>query len=139
MKIKIDITKAKQKLERIRQRANTLPWGEAGDIILKEIDASFDKGGSYKSQGSFEGGNRRWVKRKKAAKHPILQKTQAMRRGIDKIVSIKEVAIKSAKVYSATQQEGDKSRNISARPFVILHIKAKKGIKKIFIKHLSSV
>jgi phage gpG-like protein len=139
MKIKIDITRAKKKLARIKDKVKTLPWDVVGDIVLQEIDASFDKGGSYKKQGSFEGGSRKWVKRKKPAKHPILQKSQKMRRRIGKIVKSNEVTVKSAMAYSATQQYGDKSRNISARPFVIFHKIAKKKIIKKFIAHLSSV
>lgn len=135
----IDISRAEAKLKRILKQADNLPWNKAGDIVLKSIDQGFEKGGQYKKQGSFEGGNRRWVKRKKFAKHPILQKSRRMRRRIRKIVRANSVQIKSTMPYSATHQFGDQSRNISARPHIVMPPPNNKEIQKLFIAHLSNV
>jgi len=135
----VDISGAQKKIEAIKKQAQSIPWYAIGDIILKEIDASFDKGGAYEKEGSFEGGTRRWVKRKKPVKNKILQKSLRMRRRIRRIAKANGVTIKSTMPYSAAQHYGYKKRNLDARPFIILHIKARKDSLKLIRAHLSDV
>jgi len=130
-----NIDKALEKIKQIEKRSRTLPWSQAGNILLKSIDDNFQLSGRYKQEGSFEGGSRKWVKTKKR-KNKILVKSGKLKNRIKKIVSTRGVKIKSSLAYSAAQQYGFKKRNLPARPFIVHQEKDIKTIGSIFKEHM---
>lgn len=133
-----NIDNALKKIKMIEKRSRNLPWNQVGNILLKSIDDNFQVGGRYKKAGSFEGGSRKWVKTKKR-KNKILVKSGRLKNRIMKIVSARDVKIKSALAYSAAQQYGYKKRNLPARPFIVHQDRDIKTISSIFKKHMIGI
>ena len=133
-----NIDKALEKINMIEKRSRTLPWSQAGNILLKSIDDNFQLGGRYKQEGSFEGGSRKWVKTKKR-KNKILVKDGDLKNRIKKIVAVDGVEIKSSLAYSAAQQYGYKKRNLPARPFIVHQKKDIKTIGTVFKNHMIGI
>ncbi len=136
MGIRIDTSKAQEKIKRILKRLDTVPWNEVGDILLVSIDKNFQVGGRYKEQNSFEGGSRKWEPRKRPARHRILDKSGNMRRRVRKIATRNGLRIVSSQPYSPTQQLGSRSKNIAARPFIVMQAEDKVRASEIIKRHL---
>ena len=90
----------------------------------------------YKEQNSFEGGSRKWEPRKRPARHRILDKSGNMRRRVRKIATRNGLRIVSSQPYSPTQQLGSRSKNIAARPFIVMQAEDKVRASEIIKRHL---
>lgn len=133
--ITIDASRAISKLQEAANRTATLPWLQAGQIVISSIHHNFDVGGRY-SEGSPIGGGRKWKARKQAKPWPILQKTGRLKFGHYAVKEDNGVTIGNKVIYQAVHNFGYPASNIPARPYMVVQPRDLGNIIQLFVKHL---
>lgn len=103
----------------VRRAQNMRPvWNKVDRLLRISIDKNFQVRGRPK-----------WRRRKRPAKHPILEKSGKLRGSIDARHFISGVDVGTPVVYAATHQFGRGA--IAARPFVVAQESDKEQIVKL--------
>lgn len=95
------------------------------DLVADSIQKNFDVGGRP----------RRWKRRKKPARHKILDKSSRLRRSVDVRVTRRWIIARSPLPYAAVHQFG--FQNIPARPFLVVLKKDERAIATLIEKQLT--
>jgi phage gpG-like protein len=136
--ITLRLNRAIEQINNIEQNLNNLNWNRIGRIGLNAIEKNFQMEGRYSRQDSEIGGSKKWEKRKDNLSHPILSKSRKMRGGIRAVLTGRGVKLISDEIYSATQNYGDRSRNIPARPFMTLHPSDIRKMEEEIVRQLTT-
>ena len=124
--VKVDSRRARNRIRKLIQRIDTLPWREAGEIVKLSVKVNFVLGGSPK----------KWTPRKVDVPWPILRKTDKLMNSIYVNKLRNGVAVGSRKPYQAVHNFGFPPRNIPARKYLFAKKEDIVNINKLFKKHL---
>jgi len=124
--LKINSKRALNRLDRIANNLNTIPWGKIGELAKKSVQTNFTAGGRPV----------KWRKRKDNKPHPILIKSGILKNSIYSETHKFGVTIGSRVPYQAVHEYGYQPRNIPARPYLMLQTSDKVMIKKMIKKHI---
>ena len=132
------IKEAIQKINRVVKRADTLPWLAAGVNLKLSVQKNFDVGGRYNAASSEnQGGNNRWVPRKKNYSHPVLKKTGKLKMNHSVRVTQNGVAVENrGLVYNAVHNYGYNFGGIPRRAYLVAQENDLKDIKNMFETHI---
>ena len=136
IKIKIDSSGLKNKLNRLVHRAETIPYDKCATVVLNSVMDNFDAGGRYSKKGTPKGGSRKWAKRKDALSHPILKKSGRLQASHYTEIHADGFSIGNSIVYQAVHNFGYPKRNIPARPFLVYQKEDMEKVKKIIKDHV---
>ena len=137
--VRINLDGAEKKLSEVSRRLNSLPWRQAGEIVKQSIHRNFNSGGAYKSEGSIQGGPKKWRPRKKTVTWPILKKSAALMNSIYVNAENDRVKVGSSGLaYNAAQNYGYQKRNLPARPFLVVQDSDLRKIGILFKKYLTN-
>lgn len=141
IKAKIDSRRAILKLKMAQKKAKALPYEQIGRLLDDSIDRNFASGGRYSSKDSVFGGSQVWEALKGSTRRP-LERTGRLRRSIRYRVEGNTVELfvddSIANLYAATQNYGDDSRGIPARPFMVIQSEDDKRIEDILSRHFGA-
>ena len=135
---KVNTHKAQQKLNLVKEKAGSLPWRQAGEIVRQSIHHNFDVGGRYSRPGSKIGGSRKWKARKKQVAWRILQKSHRLKRSIY-VTPLPNGAIIGSRglKYNRAQNNGLPKRKLPARTFLVIQRQDTNAIGRLFRKHIT--
>lgn len=135
---KVDISGMLNRLKRMDQKLDSLPWNNAAQIVLNSVQENFEVGGKYSKVNSPEGGSKRWVPRKDNESHKILKKSGKLQAANKMEVHKDGFAIGNKLEYQAVHNFGYPTKNIPARPFLVYQEEDMKKIKKSLVNHIKT-
>lgn len=123
--IKVNSTAIK-KLEKLKQRADTIPYQRIGNLVKRSVNRNFAVGGRPK----------KWPERKDNLSHPLLVKSGKLKNSIYVEANDDSVSVGSRVAYQAVHNYGYPPRNIPQREYLIVQKSDEREIRKMIKRHL---
>jgi len=127
MNIKVDSRRARQRIAKLIQRTDSLPWRQAGEVVKASVKANF----------ILEGYPTKWQPRKVSVPWPILRKTNKLFNSIYNEPVPNGAAIGTRDPKQAVHNFGFPPRNIPARKYLFVKPEDIHIIRGILRKHLT--
>lgn len=126
VKIEIDAKRAIDRLRKIANNIETIPWLTIGELVRDSVHTNFDA----------QGRPVRWPGRKDTKSHPLLQKSGRLKNSIY-VEEIKDgVQVGSRVPYQAVHNFGYPPRNIPQRKYLMVQPQDEIRIRKTIKNHI---